>query len=97
MTENFVRVKKTEYDKLCHQIRHLQTLTKRYDKRAKKMFELIFDMANEIQTKRNEMNDKIQSLEGFLARVDGTVTNCETCLNRETCDAIHPNSGNSKT
>ena len=97
LKNQFVRVRKTEYDELCHKIRHLQTLAARYDKRAKKMFELIFDMAEEIQVKRAEIYDKIQSLEASLSKVNGTVTQCETCLHRDKCDAVNTDSGNNTT
>lgn len=84
MEHKYVRVKKKEYDDLCDKLRHLQTLAKQYDKRSKKMFELISDMEEEIQAKKVEIMDKIQQLEHALARIDGKVIDCESC--EERCD-----------
>jgi hypothetical protein len=86
----YVRLKREEYDDLCDKIRHLQTLTKRYDKRAGKIYDVIFELAEEIQGKRVEIGERINQLEVALNKAKGVVTKCESCLNKDCCDVYDP-------
>ena len=77
----YVRLKKDEYDSLCDEIRHLQTLSKLYDNWAKKMLDLL-------SHERDEIVERTRKLELLLSNCCAVVLDCDSCLNREVCHGL---------
>ena len=95
MTDIFVRIKRAEYDNLCHEVRHLTTLAKRVGKRSARIETIMHELAEELVEKRTELSEKIKTIEGRLLRLEGSVLPCNECPKNGSCNDT--NSGNSKT
>jgi len=80
-----VRVHKDRYNELCHQVRHLETLGKRADKRSDRLQTLLIDLADEIKEQRKSIMEKIITLDSLLANVNGNVVDCNECPAKEQC------------
>jgi len=81
-----MRIKVMAYNNLCHELRHLQTLATRIDKKSNKFHAIMVGMIDELQELRMQLVDKVRSLDRRLADLDGEFTNCAECLNAQECD-----------
>lgn|GEM_PF-6591222 len=87
MAKSFCRIKRKDYDELCHFVRHLTSEVEAFDKRSDKFYRVIQDLAIELRETNKSLLAKVKVLDARLNSLSGTVADCSKCSpeKREEC------------